>query len=110
MRRILVCDDEASARRGIQRALGHEYSYIECASGTECLETLDGLRVDLVLLDLRMPGLDGHATLERIVAQPAPPPVVMITADSNLRTAVEALRAGAADFLAKPYEIEELRR
>ncbi len=109
MKRILVCDDEASARRGILRALGRDHSYIECASGTECLDRLDGLRVDLVLLDLRMPGLDGQATLERIVAQPTPPPVVMITADSSLRTAVEALRAGAADFLAKPYEIEELR-
>ena len=109
MTRLLVCDDEQSARRGIQRALGSTYRYVECASGTECLETLESLVVDLVLLDLRMPGLDGHATLERLQHLPAPPPVIMITADSQLRTAVDALRAGAADFLAKPYEIEELR-
>ena len=109
-KRILVCDDEMAARRGIVRALGRErYSFVECESGLECLEMLDSLDVDLVLLDLRMPGLDGRATLERIVERDAPPPVVMITADSQLRTAVDAVRAGAADFLGKPYDIDELR-
>ena len=109
-KRILVCDDEAAARRGIVRALGREkYSFVECESGLECLETLESLDVDLVLLDLRMPGLDGRATLERIQERDAPPPVVMVTADSQLRTAVDAVRAGAADFLGKPYDIDELR-
>ena len=70
---------------------------------------LDSLDVDLVLLDLRMPGLDGRATLERIMERESPPPVVMITADSQLRTAVDAVRAGASDFLGKPFDIGELR-
>lgn len=109
-KRILVCDDEAAARRGIVRALGRErYSFVECESGLECLSTLESIDVDLVLLDLRMPGLDGRATLERILEQENPPPVVMVTADSQLRTAVDAVRAGAADFLGKPYDIDELR-
>ncbi|MCG8460439.1 MAG: sigma-54 dependent transcriptional regulator [Holophagales bacterium] len=108
--RILVTDDEAAARRGIVRALGRErYSFVEAESGLECLELLDSLDVDLLLLDLRMPGLDGRATLERLAERQSPPPVVVVTADSNLRTAVDAVRAGAADFLAKPYDIEELR-
>lgn len=107
--KLLVVDDESAARRGIVRALGRGYEYTECGSGTECLDVLAGDSVDLVLLDLRMPGLDGRATLDRIQALPQPPPVVMVTADSNLRTAVDAVRAGAADFLAKPYELEELR-
>lgn len=108
--RILVCDDEAAARRGIVRALGRRnYRFIECESGRECLELLDSLAVDLVLLDLRMPDLDGRATLERIRDDAEPPPVIMVTADSQLRTAIDAVRAGAADFLAKPYDIEELR-
>ena len=64
---------------------------------------------DLVLLDLRMPDLDGRATLEQICELPHPPPVIMVTADSQLRTAIDAVRAGASDFLAKPYDIEELR-
>ena len=109
-KRILVCDDEAAARRGMVRALGRElYSFVECESGVECLEMLDSLDVDLVLLDLRMPGLDGRATLERIMERESPPPVVMITADSQLRTAVDAVRAGASDFLGKPFDIGELR-
>ena len=109
MKRILVCDDEAAARRAIVRALGRDHHYLECATGTDALERLESAAVDLVLLDLRMPGLDGRATLERIVAMPAPPPVIIITADANLRSAVDALRAGAADYVAKPYEIEEVR-
>ena len=108
--RILVCDDEAAARRGIIRALRRtHYRFVECESGRQCLDLLDSLAVDLVLLDLRMPDLDGRATLERIRESPSPPPVIMITADSQLRTAIDAVRAGAADFLAKPYDIEELR-
>ncbi len=107
---ILVCDDEAAARRGIVRSLGRRrYDFVECASGLECLARLETGWVDLVLLDLRMPGLDGRATLAKILELPHPPPVVVVTADSSLRTAIEAVKAGAADFRAKPYEIDELR-
>lgn len=107
--RVVVCDDEPAARRGMVRALGGRYDYVECASGLECLDVLEESRADLVLLDLRMPGLDGRTTLARIMEHPQPPPVVVVTADSSLRTAIDAVKAGAADFLAKPYEIEELR-
>ncbi|MDA8018142.1 MAG: response regulator, partial [Thermoanaerobaculia bacterium] len=108
--RILVCDDEASARRGIIRALGRDrFSFVECATGVECLGALKRGAVDLVLLDLRMPDMDGRTTLDRIAEMPQSPPVVMVTADSQLRTAIEAVRAGATDFLAKPFEIDELR-
>jgi DNA-binding NtrC family response regulator len=116
--RILVCDDEAVARRGVVRALGGEaYDFIECEDGRECLEVLSRSRssrpaVDLILLDLRMPGMDGMTTLGHVVAltsPPGPPPVVVVTADATLRTAIEALQAGAADYLSKPYEIDELR-
>ena len=109
-RRLLVVDDEPAARRGVVRALGRErYSFVECGDGHEALAALASSPFDLVLLDLRMPGLDGRATLERALERPSPPPFVVVTADASLRTAVDALRAGAADFLAKPYEIEELR-
>ncbi len=113
--RILVCDDEPVARRGAVRALGSEaYDFLECPGGRECLEALGRPRhgVDLVLLDLRMPGMDGMTALAHLTALPAsaaPPPVVVITADSSLRTAIEAVKAGAADYLSKPYEIDELR-
>ena len=108
-RRIVICDDEPAARRGIVRALGRGVETVECGSGLECLSLLRDTAVDLVLLDLRMPGLDGQATLERIMQRPQPPPVIVVTADSSLRSAIDAVKAGAADFLAKPYELEELR-
>jgi DNA-binding NtrC family response regulator len=113
--RILVCDDEPAARRGAVRALGtSDYDFVECGDGRECLDVLARPRhgVDLVLLDLRMPGMDGMTTLGHITSMPAPPPpppIIVVTADSNLRTAIEAVKAGAADYLAKPYEIDELR-
>jgi DNA-binding NtrC family response regulator len=110
--RILVCDDEAAARRGAVRALGTaEYDFVECGDGRACLAALERPRhgVDLILLDLRMPGMDGMTTLAHVTALPAPPPVVVVTADSTLRTAIEAVKAGAVDYLSKPYEIDELR-
>jgi DNA-binding NtrC family response regulator len=110
--RILVCDDEPVARRGAARALGAEsYEILECIDGRECLTALERPRhgVELILLDLRMPGMDGMTTLAHLTALPAPPPVVVVTADSSLRSAIEAVKAGAADYLAKPYEIDELR-
>ena len=113
--RIVVCDDEAAARRGVVRALGQEeYDFVECRDGRECLEALarSRARVDLVLLDLRMPGIDGMTALGEIVEAPAAaqrPPVVVVTADTSLRSAIAAVKAGAADYLAKPYDIEELR-
>jgi DNA-binding NtrC family response regulator len=110
--RILICDDEPVARRGAARALGSEaYDFLECGDGRECLAALERPRhgVDLILLDLRMPGMDGMTTLAHLTARPAPPPVVVVTADSTLRTAIEAVKAGAADYLSKPYEIDELR-
>jgi DNA-binding NtrC family response regulator len=108
--RILVCDDEPAARLGVVRALGEaRYDLVECAGGEECLAELAARGADLVLLDLRMPGLDGRAVLDRIRAAGPAPPVVVLTADSSLRSAIDAVKAGAADYLAKPYDIEELR-
>ena len=110
LKRLLICDDEMATRRGICRALGRQrFSFVEAEDGYEALERLDNMAFDLVLLDLRMPRLDGRATLERILERPAPPPVVVVTADAELRTAVDLVRAGASDFVAKPYDIEELR-
>ncbi len=107
---ILICEDEAVARRGAIRALGaKKYDFLECGNGAECLEMLSRHRVDLVLLDLRMPVMDGQTALEHIRELPSPPPVVVLTADSSLRSAIDAVKSGARDYLSKPYEIDELR-
>jgi DNA-binding NtrC family response regulator len=107
---VLVCDDEKAARRGVTRALGiGKYDLVECENGQQCLSVLSERSVDLVLLDLRMPVMDGRAALDRIIALSEPPPVVVLTADTSIQTAIEAVNAGAADFVTKPYEIDELR-
>ncbi|MEM6454576.1 MAG: sigma-54 dependent transcriptional regulator [Acidobacteriota bacterium] len=107
---LLVVDDEAAARRAMVRALGRRYRVRECADGHAALAVLEAdTGIDLVLLDLRMPGLDGRTTLERALTLPSPPPIVIVTADATLDTALDAVRAGAADFLPKPYDIAQLR-
>ncbi|GMR23226.1 MAG: sigma-54 dependent transcriptional regulator [Acidobacteriota bacterium] len=106
---ILVCDDEPTARRAAIRALGKNYVYVECSNGAECLEATTGQTFDLILLDLRMPVMDGQTALEEIRSRPSPPPVIVITADAGLATAIAAVKAGAENFIAKPYEIDALR-
>lgn len=109
---ILIVDDEAPARYSVRRALAREnYALFEAASGEEALAHLDdagNAPVDLVLLDLSMPGMDGMETLSRIRTMASPPEVIMITAHGSERLAVEAIRRGALDYIAKPYEIDEL--
>jgi len=109
--RILVVDDEAAARYSVSRALSQDaYEIAEAASGEDALAALERSPADLVLLDLSMPGMDGMETLARVRERPAAPPVIMITAHGSERLAVEAIRRGAEDYIAKPYELDELRK
>jgi DNA-binding NtrC family response regulator len=108
--RILVADDEPNLRKvleGLLRQDGHET--IAAANGAEALEVLRRGEVDLLISDLRMPELDGLALLERVRAQADGPPVIIITAHGSVDTAVAALRAGASDYITKPFDKDELR-
>lgn len=108
--RVLVCDDEPAARRGLVRSLGGaSFELLECGNGAEALELLAEQNVDLLLLDLRMPVMDGMTTLGKLSEMPSPPPVIVLTADASLDTAIAAVKAGATDFVAKPYDIDALR-
>ena len=107
---LLVVDDLPMNRRLMQAILTpHGYEVVEAGSGEEALAILDDGRTDLVLLDLLMPGLDGHETCRRIRANPdtAYLPVVMVTA-SGPTEKVRAIDAGADDFIAKPLDQAEL--
>jgi len=109
---ILVCDDEQVARRATVRALGKAtYDFVECDSGLCAIEALNPRDhgIDLVLLDLHMPGMDGMSFLSRLDELPSPPPIVVVTADTSIRTAIDAVRAGASDYLCKPFAVDELR-
>jgi DNA-binding NtrC family response regulator len=103
MSRILVADDDPGIGRILcdrLRELGHEVEHV--LDGVEALRTADG--VDLLLLDLEMPRMDGFAVLDSLQSLAAPPLVVVITAHGDLSKAVRAMRAGAYDFIAKPFD------
>jgi len=107
---ILVVDDEASQREllgGFAVRLG--YRVCEAASGEEALAGIGGESPDLVLLDVRLPGLSGIETLNRIRESSPDLPVLLITAFADLRQAVAAMKGGAVDYLAKPVDLDELR-
>jgi DNA-binding NtrC family response regulator len=106
--KILVVDDEEAARYGMVRALKN-YTLIEAASVEEARLEVARTRPALILLDINLPGADGLTYLREIAAIKDAPPVVMITAHGSERMAVEAIKAGAYDYLAKPFEVDELR-
>ncbi|HZN10676.1 MAG TPA: sigma-54 dependent transcriptional regulator [Blastocatellia bacterium] len=106
--KILIVDDEEAARYGMRRAL-QSFDVAEASGVAAAREALARARPDLVLLDINLPGESGLDYLRELAPQADAPPVVMITAHGSERTAVEAIKAGAYDYLAKPFEVEELR-
>ena len=108
--RLLVVDDEAISRDNLALALrrqGHEA--VTAGSGSEALGLLQGGDFDMVLTDLMMEGMDGLELLRSIKAKYPDVEVVVITGYPTVDTAVDAMRAGAYDYLAKPYRIDEAR-
>ena len=105
---ILVVDDEKNTREGLVRALRGEYAVAEAENGQRALEWLETHAADVVLTDLRMPGLDGMALLSRLLGRDAKPIVILLTAYGSVETAVEAMKRGAYDFLAKPVNLDRL--
>jgi DNA-binding NtrC family response regulator len=106
--KILIVDDEEAARYGMVRALKN-YAVLEAASVEEARREVARVRPALILLDINLPGASGLTYLRELAATIDAPPVVMVTAHGSERTAVEAIKAGAYDYLAKPFEVDELR-
>ncbi len=106
--RILVIDDEASIRDSLRMTLEYDgYEFIGAATGQEGLALVEREAPDLVLLDVKMPGMDGLDVLERLRSMNETLPVVMISGHGTTATAVEATKKGAVDFLDKPFESTE---
>jgi DNA-binding response OmpR family regulator len=108
---ILVVDDEAHIRQMMRLTLeAAAYRVIDAATGEEGLTVFgDGHDIDAVVLDQKMPGLDGLATLRRILERKPDACVLMVTAFASIELAVDAMRLGATDFLRKPMTPETLR-
>jgi DNA-binding NtrC family response regulator len=105
---VLIVDDEKHTREGLQQALADNYDVSIAASADEAFNLMDAQPFDVVLTDLRMPGKSGLRLIDRALALPNKPAVLMMTAYGNIDTAVEAMRRGAVDFLTKPVNIERL--
>jgi DNA-binding NtrC family response regulator len=105
---VLIVDDEKHTREGLQQALAENYDVSVAASADEASNLMDAQPFDVILTDLRMPGKSGLRVIDRALALPNKPAVLMMTAYGNIDTAVEAMRRGAVDFLTKPVNIERL--
>jgi len=109
MARILVIDDEKSIRKTLREILEYEkYTVDEAADGNEGLTLLQKETYDVVLCDIKMPKMDGIEVLEKIMALNNETPVVMISGHGTIETAVEAVKKGAFDFIAKPLDLNRL--
>jgi two-component system, NtrC family, response regulator AtoC len=107
--RVLVIDDDASLRFALEAVLGDAGLTVESsAGGASGLQAFEARGADAVLTDLAMPDLDGLQVLERVRALDPGVPVVMLTAHGSERVAVAAMKAGAYDYLPKPFEPEEV--
>jgi DNA-binding NtrC family response regulator len=107
--RILVVDDEANARRAITTILGEEgYEVAEASNGEEALQRLADFSPAVVLSDVRMPRMDGLTLLKQAREQGSNATFIMMTAFASVETAVEAMRAGAENYLVKPLNADNV--
>ena len=109
MKTELILDDEPAARYGLRRALENRYGIVEADSAAAARSALASDKPDLLLLDLVLPGEDGISFLRWLRQQGYELPVLIVSALDTAKTAVEALQLGAADYLVKGFELEELR-
>jgi DNA-binding response OmpR family regulator len=107
--RILIVEDEPSIVRFLERGLAaHGHQLVDAESGEDGVVLAADETIDFVLLDISLPGIDGHEVLRRIRATRPHLPVLMLTARDDLQNKVSALDAGADDYLTKPFAFEEL--
>ncbi|MDF7798458.1 sigma-54 dependent transcriptional regulator [Pontiellaceae bacterium B1224] len=105
---VLIVDDEKSARDGLVRALRREYNVFAAENGAAALEILDTQSIDVLLSDVRMPGMDGIALMQRALGKHPELTVIILTAYGDVELAVQAMKFGATDFMTKPINLDKL--
>lgn len=110
-RTLLVVDDDAQTRWTLAELLASEYDVVQAEDGEEALNIARSRKVHLILLDVRMPNLDGHQTCALLKArrETAKIPVIFLTGNREPSQEVRALRLGAIDYLTKPFNLSVLR-
>jgi two-component system nitrogen regulation response regulator NtrX len=108
-KRVLIVDDEESIRNSLEKLLSYEkYKTYTAADGKSALNIVAGERIDVVLLDIKMPGMDGLEALQKVKELRYDLPVIIISGHGTVATAVEATKLGAFDFIEKPIDLERL--
>jgi two-component system nitrogen regulation response regulator NtrX len=109
MAKILIIDDEKSIRKTLREILEYEkYIVDEAADGIEGVAMIQKEKYDIVLCDIKMPKMDGIEVLDKVMQLSSDTPVVMVSGHGNIETAVEAVKKGAFDFIAKPLDLNRL--
>ncbi|HEY5540124.1 MAG TPA: sigma-54 dependent transcriptional regulator [Coriobacteriia bacterium] len=109
-KRVLIVDDEKNMRWVLVQALSAEgFDVAEAVDGVSALESVSDQEPDVMVLDHRMPAPDGMEVLRKLRAKGLSFPIIMLTAHGNVATAVEAMKAGASEYLTKPFDLEELK-
>ena len=106
--KILVVDDDRLLQNSLKNILMETYDIVIAGSGESALEELKKIEFDLVLLDIRLPGIDGVETLRQIRAYGYSARVIMMTAYEDIKTVITSMKMGASDYLVKPLDIDEL--
>ncbi len=110
MQTILAVDDEYSVRKSYELVLGGTYRLLLAENAVQAFELLEQHHVDLIILDLILPGITGLDFLARLEEQGEIIPVIVVTASNNVQTAVDVMKRGARDFVVKPFDVDELLR
>lgn len=109
MIKVLVVDDEEPFRRLLKKELTRKGFSVEVTpDGENALRLVAQDTFDVVLLDIVMPGIDGIAVMKKMMQDPSPPAIIVLTGRATVETAVEAMKNGAYDYLTKPYKLDEL--
>jgi two-component system, NtrC family, response regulator AtoC len=107
-KQLLIVDDEQSIRESLTLLLKSNFEVSSAKDGIEAMSIIESSTPDLVLMDVLMPRQDGLETLKKIKEKHQKLPVIMLTATNTVKSAVEAMKQGAFDYISKPFDIEEL--
>jgi DNA-binding response OmpR family regulator len=108
LEKVLLVDDDPDLLSGLAHLLGERYDVLTASNGAEALHVLEHEKVDVVVLDMLMPLIDGPTVLRELRARTTPPPVVVVSARPDL--IAKSMEIGADDFLFKPFGIAQLER
>lgn len=107
---VLIVDDELSIRESFNLILSDKYNVMVAASGEAALKYLEDNDISLVYLDIRMPGMNGIETLQRIKMLKPSQEVIMVTAVNDVQRASEAIKLGARDYVVKPFDVKQIQK